>query len=183
MWHDYVLGADMLIAIPARHTMTPTRSQRLGRTPSTIQSQQIAIVMYTPPYAAYTLPLAVGCRESNHANNGTTRDSRSPAVVAKLICFVSTGLTLSSRQDVAHSQKECGKAKPVGDHRGLRNDYSTANDDRRYDREADGQALGRAQVAEIRNNDRGDSLHEKSEPAESTDGFASDPTKLPRELL
>ena len=69
MWHDYVLGADMMIAIRARHTMTPTRSQRLGRTPSTIQSQQIAIVMYTPPSAAYTLPLAVGCTESNHANN------------------------------------------------------------------------------------------------------------------
>ena len=83
----------------------------------------------------------------------TTRDSPSPAVVAKLICFVSTGLTLSSRQDVAHSQKECGKAKPAVDHRGLHHDDSTANDDRRYDREADGQALGRAQVAEIRNND------------------------------
>ena len=69
MWHDDVLGANMMIAMPARHTMTPTRSQRLGRTPSTSQSQQIATVMHTQPYAEYTRPFAVGCYESNHADN------------------------------------------------------------------------------------------------------------------
>lgn len=45
------------------------------------------------------------------------------------------------------------KTNPAGDHRGLRNDDSTANDDRGHDREANGQALWRAQVAEFRNND------------------------------
>src|SRR5690606_23789449 len=43
------LGASMMIAMPARATAEPSRSQPEGRMPSTHHSQNIATAMYTPP--------------------------------------------------------------------------------------------------------------------------------------
>ena len=58
----------MMMLIPRRQTAAPMTSQKVGRTESMSQSQRMATVIYTPPYAAYTRPAAVGCNDSSHAN-------------------------------------------------------------------------------------------------------------------
>lgn len=46
------LGENIIIAMPTSATNEPTMSQVVGRIPSTAQSQNMATIMYTPPYAA-----------------------------------------------------------------------------------------------------------------------------------
>lgn len=59
--------------MPISATPDPTRSQTVGRMPSINHNQRIAIKIYTPPYAAYTRPAAVGCNESNQAKAARLR--------------------------------------------------------------------------------------------------------------
>ena len=62
-----------MISMPASATALPVKSHGVGRTPSTSHSQTIAVATYTPPYAAYTRPEAVGCSASSATSIATTK--------------------------------------------------------------------------------------------------------------
>jgi alpha-N-acetylglucosaminidase len=59
---------SMMIIMPVAATAAPTISHTVGRIPSTSHSHRMAMPMYTPPYAAYTRPAAVGCKVKSPAN-------------------------------------------------------------------------------------------------------------------
>lgn len=60
-----------MTAIPPSASIAPAASQRVSATPSTTRSQISATAIYTPPYAAYVRPAALGCSVSSHANSAS----------------------------------------------------------------------------------------------------------------
>ena len=58
------LGVDEVLASPFARCHDFAQIA-FGRTPSTSHSHPIAVATYTPPYAAYTRPEAVGCSASS----------------------------------------------------------------------------------------------------------------------
>lgn len=60
-----------MIAIPRIEIPAPIKSHLSGITLSIINIQIKAVATYIPPYAAYTLLAATGCKVRSHAN--TTR--------------------------------------------------------------------------------------------------------------
>ncbi|MNI86391.1 hypothetical protein D3C73_1434850 [compost metagenome] len=72
-----------MINIPHSAINAPDKSYRLSFTPSTMRSHISAVTTYTPPYAAYTRPLAVGCSVNNQTNKASdTPAGRSNQAVA-----------------------------------------------------------------------------------------------------
>jgi hypothetical protein len=71
IWRGYAprQPPQTMILMPAIEMAPPRRSQRVIGMRSIFHNQIRATQIYTPPYAAYTRPAAVGCSDNNQAKS------------------------------------------------------------------------------------------------------------------